>query len=255
MKMVMAFGEGAPTVIDDKAVYLKFDHQAGSYLVALDKLTGKEIWRADRDESSSWAQPMLIEHQGKRQLVVAATNKVRSYDPATGKVIWECAGLGANVIPSPVTQNGIVYVMSGYRNPNMLAIRLGRQGDLTGTDAIVWTNNRGNSYTPSPVLYEGKLYFVTDNGTLSCLDAMTGKPYYQQERLPKPYSIKASPVGANGKLYISTEDGDVVVVKMGEKYEVLGTNSIAGQMFIASPAIVGGSMYLRGTGTLYAIRQ
>jgi outer membrane protein assembly factor BamB len=255
MQMRMQFGEGTPTVIDDKAVYLKFDHQQGSYLLALDKLTGKELWRVDRDDESSWSPPLVVEHEGRRQLVVAATNKVRSYEPATGKLIWECAGLGGNVIPAPVARGGMVWVMSGYRNPNLLAIRLGRQGDLTGTDAIVWTNTRGNSYTPSPVLHENRLYFVADNGTLSCLNALTGEPHYLQQRLPKPYSIKSSPVGANGKLYISTEDGDVVVVRMGDKYEVLATNSLAGQMFIATPAIVGGRIYLRSTEALYAIQQ
>jgi len=148
----------------------------------------------------------------------------------------------------------MVYVMTGYRSPNMLAIRLGRQGDLTGTDAVVWTNDKGNPYTPSPVLYDDKLYFVSDNGMLSCLNALTGQPYYAQQRLPKPGSLKASPVGANGKLYIATEGGDVVVVKMGEKYEVLATNTLDGQMFIATPAIAGGSIYLRSTTGLYAIR-
>jgi outer membrane protein assembly factor BamB len=255
MRMRLAFGEGSPTVIDDKAVYLKFDQEQGSYMVTLDKLTGKELWRADRDEESSWSPPLVVEHNGNRQVVVAATTKVRSYEPATGKLIWECAGLGTNVIPAPLTLDGVVYVMSGHRDPNMLAIRLGRKGDLTGTDAILWTNTRGNSYTPSPVLHEGRIYFVSDNGMLTCLSARDGKPHYQQQRLPKPYSIKASPVGANGKLYVSTEDGDVVVVKMSDNFEVLGTNTLADQVFIASPAIADGAIYLRGPGTLYCIRQ
>ena len=198
---------------------------------------------------------MVLTHNGRKQLVVAATNKVRAYDPARGKLIWECAGLGGNVIPAPVAAGGLVYVMSGYRNPNALAIRLGRQGDLTGTDAIVWTNNRGNSYTPSPVLHDSKLYFVSDNGLLSCLNFLTGEPYYRQQRLPKPYNFKASPVGANGKLYLATEDGDVVVVKMGETYEVLATNTLTDQSFIASPAIAGGSLYLRSQEALFCIRQ
>ena len=240
---------------DDKAVYLKFDHQGGSYMVALDKRTGKEIWKVDRDEDSSWAPPLVIEHEGRKQVVVAATTKVRAYEPATGKLIWECGGLGANVIPAPIVRRGILYVMSGYRNPNMLAIRLGRTGDLTGTDSIIWKNDRGNSYTPSPVLHDDKLYFVTDNGTLSCLNALSGQPYYQQQRLPKPCTIKSSLVGANGNLYISTEDGDVVVVKMGEKFEVLATNSLSDQMFIATPAVAGGSMYLRSTDSLFCVRQ
>jgi outer membrane protein assembly factor BamB len=204
---------------------------------------------------SSWSQPLVISHNGAKQLVVSGTNRVRSYDPATGRIIWECSGLGANVIPAPVASDGMVYVMSGFRDPNLLAIRLGHEGDLTGTDAVVWTNNRGNSYTPSPVIDGGKLYFATDTGLLSCLNAMTGEAYYRQQRLGKPYSLKASPVGVNGRLYIATEDGDVVVVRMGEKFELLATNSLSDQMFIATPAIAGGRVYLRGQSTLFCLGQ
>jgi outer membrane protein assembly factor BamB len=249
------FGEGAAPGLGPYALYLKFDQEGGSYLVAIDKNTGKELWRVNRDEKSSWSQPLVVTNDGRTEVVVSATTKVRSYDAATGKVIWEAAGLGGAVIPNPVTAAGIVYVMSGYRNPNLLAIKLGRDGDLTGADAILWTNNRGNPFTPSPVLHDNKLYFVTDSGMLSCLDARTGAAFYKQQRMPKPYNFKASPVGANGKLYLATEDGDVVVVKMGEKYEVLATNSLPDQMFIASPAIAGGSLYLRSQNSLFCIRE
>ena len=255
MRMRLGFGEGVAPVIDDNTIYLKFDQEQGSYLIALDKRDGKELWRAAREEVSSWSPPLVLTHNGRKQVIVSASTKVRSYDPATGKVIWEVAGLGSNVIPAPVTTNGLVYVMSGHRDPNLLAIRLGREGDLTGTDAVVWTNNRGNSYTASPVLHDNKLYFVTDSGMLSCLNARTGEPYYHQQRLPKPYNFKASPVGANGKLYLATEEGEVVVVKMGEKYEVLATNTLADQTFIATPAVAGGSLYLRSQEALYCIRQ
>jgi outer membrane protein assembly factor BamB len=255
MRMRLQFGEGAAPVLDGDNLYLKFDQEEGSYLLALNKNTGKELWRVSRDEVSSWSPPLVVTHGGRKQLVVSASSKVRSYDPATGKLIWESAGLGSNVIPAPVTTNGIVYVMSGHRDPNLLAIRLGREGDLTGTDAIVWTNDRGNSYTASPVLHDNKLYFISDNGMLSCFNALTGEAYYRQQRLPKPYNFKASPVAANDKLYLSTEEGDVVVVKLGEKYEVLATNSLPDETFIATPAIVEGTIYLRGQNTLYAIRE
>lgn len=255
MRMRLEFGEGTPTVLEGDTLYLKFDQEQGSYLLALDKNTGNQRWRVDRDEVSSWSPPVLITHNGKKQLIVTASSKVRSYDPATGKLIWEAAGLGTNVIPAPVTTGGIVYAMSGHRDPNLLAIKLGREGDLTGTDAIVWTNNRGNSYTAAPVMHDGKLYFIADNGVLSCLNAATGEAYYRQQRLPKPYSFKSSPVGANGKLYLSTEDGDVVIVKMGEKFEVIATNTLTDEVFISTPAIVAGTIYLRGKNTLYAIRQ
>ncbi len=255
MRMKLGFGEGVAAVLDGNSLYLKFDQEQGSHLLALDKQTGKEIWRVSRDEGSSWSPPLIVTHNGRKQMVVSASSKVRSYDPATGKLIWECAGLGSNVIPAPVFGADVVYVMSGHREPNLLAIRLGQEGDLTGTDAVLWTNNRGNSYTGSPVLHDGKLYFVSDSGMLSCLDARTGKAHYQQQRLPRSYNFKASPVGANGKLYLATEEGDVVVVKMGEKYEVLAVNTLTDQMFIATPAIAGGSIYLRSQEALYCVRN
>jgi outer membrane protein assembly factor BamB len=254
MRMRLGFGEGtAPTLHGDR-LFLNFDQESDSFLVALNKNDGKELWKVARDEPSSWAQPLVVEHGGSRQVIVSATNKVRSYDYESGKLILECAGLGSNVIPATVTANGIVYVMSGHRDPNLLAIKLGRTGDLTGTDSILWTNTRGNSYTASPVLFENKLYMVTDNGFVSCLDAVTGKPFYQQQRLPKPYNFKSSPVGAGGKLYLATENGDVVVLKMGEQFEVLSTNTMADQIFIATPAIADGRIFLRSQETLYCIR-
>jgi outer membrane protein assembly factor BamB len=255
MRMRLQFGEGTPTVVDGETLYLKFDQEQDSHMLALDKRTGKELWRVDRDERSSWSPPLVLTHNGRKEVVVSATTKVRSYEPSTGKLIWEAGGLGSNVIPAPVRIKDTVIVMSGHREPNLLAIRLGGKGDLTGTEAILWTNQRGNSYTASPVLHENKLYFVTDSGMLSSFDALTGKPYYHQQRLPKPYNFKSSPVGANGKLYLATEDGDVVVVKMGEQYEVLATNTLTDQMFIATPAVAGGSLYLRSQEALYCIRE
>ena len=247
------FGEGTPAMVDGDTLYLKFDQEQNSHLIALDKNTGKELWRVERAEPSSWSQPLMVTHNGKRQLIVAGT-RVRSYDPATGKVIWECAGLGLNSIPVPVSANGVVYVMTGFQNPNMMAIRIDREGDLTGTDAVLWSTNRGTPYNPSPVLQNNILYFISDTAMLSAFKAGTGEAYYKQQRLPGAYSLKASPVAVNGKLYFATEQGDVVVVKMGEKFEVSATNSMGDDMFIATPAVAGNSMYLRGKNTLYAIR-
>jgi outer membrane protein assembly factor BamB len=254
MKMRLSFGEGTAPVLHENYLILNNDQEQGSYVSVLDKTTGEQIWRADREESSSWAAPLVVEHNKAKQLIISATNKVRSYDLKTGKVIWECTGLGANVIPAPVVQKDVVYVMSGFRNPNLLAIKLGGTGDLTGSKNILWTNQRGNSYTPSPVLLDNKLYFISDTGMLTCLNATTGEAYYQQQRLPKPYNFKASPVLVNGKIYLATEEGDVVVVKAGEKFEVLATNTMSDQVFIASPAVVDGAMYLRGQNTLFCIK-
>ena len=257
MKMRLAFGEGSAPLLAGDRLFLVFDHEgeAGSFIVALDKRNGKELWRAARDERSSWSTPLAIEHNGRTEIVVSATNRVRSYDPETGKVLWESGGLGANAIPVPVHQNGIVYVMSGYRDPKLMAIKLGKQGDLTGSDAIVWSHTRGLGYTASPVLFDNKLYVVTDNGLVTAFNATTGEPYYAQARLSKSYNLKSSPIGANGKLYLAMEDGDVVVLKMGEKFEVIATNHLADQIFIATPVIAAGELYLRGQNTLFCISE
>ena len=186
-------------------------------------------------------------------MIVTASKKVRSYDAEDGKLLWEAAGLGANAIPMPVHQNGVIYVMSGYRDPRLMAIKLGKEGDLTGTESILWSQTRGLAYTTSPVLHDNKLYVLTDNGMLSAFNATTGEPHFAQVRLPKPYNFKASPVGANGKLYLATEDGDVVVLKMGEKFEVIATNTLTDQVFIATPVIAGGDLFLRGKDKLFCV--
>ena len=254
LRMRMAFGEGMGPVIADDKLLLVFDHEGESFMVALDKATGKELWRVARNEKSNWAAPLVIDFKGRKQVIVSATNRVRSYDLRDGALIWECGGLGANTIPHPVRLDDLVLVMSGYQNPKLMAIRLGREGDLTGTDAVVWSQSKANSYTASPVLFDNKLYVLTDNGMLSCYNARTGEPYYQATRLPKTYSFKSSPVGANGKLYLATENEDVVVVKMGETFEVLATNAMPGETFIATPAIANGEIYLRSKARIYCIR-
>jgi outer membrane protein assembly factor BamB len=255
MRMKLAFGEGTAPVIHGNKLILVFDHEGDSFISVLDRFSGKEIWRQSRDEKSNWSTPLVVEYGGKKQIVVSATKKVRSYDLETGKLLWECGGLGMNTIPQPVYQDDLVFVMSGFRDPKLMAIRLGGEGDLTNTGAVVWSQTRGNSYTPSPVLHDNKLYVLTDNGMISCYNARTGVPYYHQVRLPKTYNFKASPVGANGKLYLASENEDVVVLKMGEQYEVLATNTMPEQVFIATPAIAGGEIFLRSQNRLFCIGE
>jgi outer membrane protein assembly factor BamB len=254
LRMYNDFGEGAWTALDGDTLLVLLDHEGESFLLALDKNTGKERWRTPRDGRTNWSGPYVTSHDGRKQVIISASQAVVSYDLQSGKEIWRARGLGQNTIPAPVAANGVAIVMSGFRNPNLMAIRLGREGDLTGTDAILWQNQRGNSYTASPVLHEGRLYMITDSGMVSCFDIATGKAYYQQVRLPRPYNFKASPVAANGKLYLSSEEGDVIVLGMGEKFEVLATNTLRDQSFIASPAIVDGEIYLRSETTLFNIR-
>jgi outer membrane protein assembly factor BamB len=255
MAMRLAFGEGSGAVVHGGRVYLQFDHQHEGFVVALNAADGKEVWRAPRMENSSWSTPLVVEHNGARQLVVTADTKVKAYDVDTGKVVWEVAGLGTNPIPQPVQAGDTVLVMSGYRNPRLMAIRLGRTGDLTGTDAVVWETTRGTSYTASPALHDNRLYVIADNGMLSVFNAATGEPHYLQTRLPKPYNFKASPLVADGRVYLATEEGDVVVVKAGNTFEVLATNTLTDQSFIASPIALGSDLFLRSRTHLFRIAE
>ncbi len=253
MRMAGTFGEGrAPTVHGD-TLLLVFDHQGDSFISALDKRTGEERWRRGRAERTAWSQPLVTEHGGRTQATVSASGKIRSYDLESGDLIWECAGLGSNVIPAVVRDGDVIYAMSGHRNPNLLAIQLGGEGDITESEFVLWSNQRGNSYTASPVIHDGILYFLTDRGLITALDAGTGEAHYQQQRLPGSYSLKASPIGADGKLYVATEQGDVLVIRMGRTFEVIATNSIEEETFIASPVIVDGEILLRGRERLYAV--
>lgn len=255
-QMRLGFGEGTAPVLHEDTLILNFDHQGEDFIVALDKSTGKELWRTARDEESNWSAPLVIEHAGRTQVIVSATARVKSYDLETGEELWECGGLGLNTIPAPVYDGENVYVMSGYRDKNMFAIKLdGAEGDLTGTDHVLWQNTRGNSYTPSPVLHDGILYFTSDNGMVSAMNAKSGEPYYLQQRLPNPTSLKSSPVAAGDYLYQATEDGDVVVIRMGEEYAVESVNNFPDEFFIATPAFADGKIYLRGRNTLYAIGE
>lgn len=254
MRMDMAFGEGTPLTLHDNRLLLHFDHLDTGFLVMLDPASGREIWRTKRSEPYNWAAPYVARHDGRRQIIVSGLT-VRGYDFETGQMLWEAGGLGENTIPQPVQHGDLVFAMSGHTVRRLMAIRLGRTGTLTDTDAIAWSTTRGASYTPSPLLHENRLYVVSDNGLVSCFNATTGAPLYQQARLPKPYSFKSSPVGANGKVYLATEDEDVVVLAMGDTLRVLATNTMAGHSFIASPVIVDGDIYLRSRTHLFRIGQ
>lgn len=249
------FGEGSSPVLHGDTVVVLWDHEGDDFIVALDKNTGKELWRTPRDEDTTWSTPLVVEHQGKAQVVVNATRKIRSYDLKTGKQIWECGGMTANAIPTPVAADGMIYVTSGFRGSNLLAIKLGREGDLTGTDAIAWRHNRGTPYVPSPLLYDNRLYFFGGNEPrLSCFDVKTGKALYETQRVDDFERVYASPVGAAGRVYLVGRNGTTVVIKHGDALEVLATNVLADKID-ASPAAVGKELFLRGHQHLYCIAE
>ncbi len=255
MVIRLGFGEGASPVLHDDKIVVLWDHEGPSFIVALNKETGEELWRTNRDEITSWATPLVVEHDGEVQVVTSATDRVRSYDLTSGKLIWQARGLTLNTIPSPVAAQGMVYVTSGFQGNALLAIQVsGASGDITNSEAIVWKLDRDTPYVPSPLLYGGILYLIkTNSNILSAHDAKTGRQYYQR-RLEGLSGVFASPTGAAGHVYVAGRDGSTAVIKSGPEFQVLATNSLD-EAFDASMAIADNEIYLRGSKYLYCILE
>jgi outer membrane protein assembly factor BamB len=256
-KMRNQFGEGSTPALHGDRLVVVWDHLGGqSFIAVLDKHTGNEIWRENRMEIDTWATPLVIEHDGRAQVVVPGMNRLRSYDLESGDIVWESDGLTMNPIPSPVVEDGIVIAMSGFQGNDLKAIRLSEaRGDITETGAIVWSLNRDTPYVPSPLLYDGILYFLkTNSGILSAFDAKTGTPHYQLQRLEGVPNVFSSPVGAAGRIYIAGREGVTLVARHGATFEVLATNRLD-DGFDASPALADNEIYLRGYQFLYSIAE
>jgi outer membrane protein assembly factor BamB len=254
-RMRNTFGEGTTPALHGDTLVHVWDQQGGqSFIVALDKRTGEEKWRRDRDEIDTWATPLVVEVNGRAQAIAPAMERMYSYDLETGDLVWEGDGLTMNVIPSPVVIDNIAILMSGFRGNSLKAIDLTRaKGDITGTDAIVWSFDRDTPYVPSPLLYDGLLYMLkSNNGILTVFDAKTGTIHYGPQRLEAVPNVFASPVGAGGRVYIPGREGDTLVLRHGTSFEVLGVNSLD-DGFDASPAIAGNEIFLRGNRFLYCI--
>lgn len=251
----MSFGEGDSPFLYKGRLFILWDHQGQSFIVALDAKTGNEVWRKERDEVTSWSTPLVIEVNGTPQVITSAPNQVRSYDFETGEIIWTSTGMTRNVIPNPVYADGILYVMSGFRGSMLQAIDPAKaKGDITGTPAILWTYDQDTPYTPNPVLMNGKLYFLrVNNGFLTCLDAKTGEVIYAKENIQGISTLFSSPTGVNDRLYIASKN-IVVVVSAGNKPEILASNPLDDD-FHASPVIVGNDLILRGFEYLYCFSE
>lgn len=256
MQTRMGFGEGATPALHGNTLVVNWDHEGEDFIVALDAATGNERWRQGRDEPTTWGTPHVVMHGGRAQVVVPGTNSVASYDLETGKPVWQGPGLTMNVIPSPVSADGMLYAMSGFRGNALKAVRL---ADASGTvgegSGLAWTYDRDTPYVPSPLLYRGGLYFLKSNsGILTKLDARTGEPSYSQQRLDAVPNVYASPVAADGRIYIVGREGTTVVLAAGPEPQVLATNALDDH-FDASPALVDAEIYLRGRAHLYRISQ
>lgn len=254
MSTRLGFGEGASPALLDDTLVVAWDHEGDSFIVALDKATGEERWRRPRDEPTTWSTPLIVRSNGRAQVVTAGQNHVRSYDLATGELLWQGPGLTSNVIPSPVFAQGIVYLTSGFRGSALLAVRLAAaEGDIGTDDAIQWRRDRDTPYVPSPLLVGNNLYVIkSNNPILSNIDPGSGEPHYGPERLQGLGTIYASPVGAGGHVYILDRDGNALVLAQGPEFKVVARNHLD-DGFDASPAVVGSELYLRGQRFLYRI--
>jgi outer membrane protein assembly factor BamB len=250
----VGLGTGTSPVIYKNLVIIQGDSDFGenSALVAFDKKTGKEVWRVARKVQVSWATPVIVRTPKRAELVTSGAESVVAYDPLTGKELWHSKGLGSNAIPSPVANSDMVYLFAGYPVKITYALRLGASGDLTETPNVAWQYAKGTAYVPSPILYNELLYLMSDKGILTALDAKTGKIVYEGGRIPVPAAFTASPVAADGRLFLTSEDGDTFVVKAGPTHEVIGTNTV-GEPVYASPAIAAGRIFIRGERHLYCI--
>lgn len=255
MEKHMSFGEGASPYLYGNKIFILWDHEGDSFLYAIDKKTGKDVWKLERDERTSWSSPFVVEVNGKLQVITSATTNIRANDFETGDLIWTSTGLTRNVIPVPVYEDGMIYLMSGFRGTALQAINLKKaKGDVTTSDAIVWQYDQDTPYTPNPVLMNGKLYFLrVNNGYISCLDAKDGTVHYAKQKLEGISTIFSSPTGAADKLYIAAKD-ICLVVKAGETFEILSSN-VLNDNFHASPVVVNNQLILRGFESLYCFEK
>jgi outer membrane protein assembly factor BamB len=253
------WGVGSSPIIWKNLVIVQCDIQKNSYIAAFDVETGKQVWRTNRDEIPSWSTPTIFESNGRTELVTQATAFTRGYDPNTGKELWRLSGNSEITIPTPIVGPGFVLVTNGYRGVQpIVAIKPGAAGDITlkpdqtTSEYVAWSTNRGGPYIPTPVIYRDQLYVLLNNGAFAAYTAATGKRIYQERLGGTGGSFSASPVAADGKIYLTSEDGDVFVVKAGPSYELLAKNSV-GETVMATPAVSDGLLIVRGLKHVYAI--
>ena len=249
-------GEGASPVLSGDILAINWDHEGQSFVAAFDKKSGDEIWRKDRDEITSWASPIVVEHGGRNQLIVAGTNRIRAYDLKNGDVIWQCGGMSHNIVATPVFERGLVFFGSSYEKRQMLAVKLeGAKGDITSSDNVVWSRNARTPYVPSLLVYRGYLYFLRHyQGILSRLDTRDGTEPSGPFRLGSMNEIYASPVAAAGRIYVTDRKGTTVVISADEPKEQVIVNRLSDRIN-ASAAIAGDELFLRGETTLYCIKR
>lgn len=254
-----SWGHASSPIIYRDLVIVQADGHKQSFLAAFNLADGKQLWRVERGEITSWTTPTISETKGRTELIANGGRFIRGYDPLTGKELWRFADGNTEVkMQAPLVAHGLIYITGGYPpGRSMYAFRPGAVGDISlkpgqeTNDFIAWRSNKGSPYTPTPIVYGDLFYVCADNGVLTAYDAKTGERVYQ-ERLPSSFS--ASPVAADGKLFLASEDGDVFVVRAGPKFELLATNPM-GKALMATPAISDGLLIVRAENFVYAIGE
>ncbi len=256
------WGTAASPVLHGDRLFIVNDNDSQSYLLALNKRKGDEVFRVDRDEKSNWVTPYVWQNAERTEIVTCGTEKIRSYD-TDGELLWELGPMSVIAIPTPVEDGGLLYVCSGYvgdrKNRPIYAIRPGASGDITPKEGqepgkyIAWHKKLGGPYNPSPIAYRGHLYVLYDRGDVSCYDGKTGEVVYEGQQLAKDArAFTSSPWANDGKLFFLSEDGDTFVIRAGREFKVLGRNAL-GEMCMATPATLRGSIIIRTLNKLYRI--
>ena len=262
-KIIYDWGTAASPVLHQDRIYILNDNQEQSFLVALDKKTGNEIWRVNRDEKSNWATPYIWQNPQRTELITSAKGAVRSYD-LDGKLLWQLTGMSSIVIPTPLTGHGLLYISSGYvgdKTRPIYAIRPGAAGDISLKDDqasnkfIAWSQKKAGPYNPSPLIYGDYLYVLYDLGHLGCYHALTGKEVYPKQKIdPKAKAFTSSPWANNDKIFCLSEDGDTFIIEAGPNFKVISQNNL-NEMCMATPAILRGNIIIRTLTKLYRIQN
>ncbi len=282
--MQMGWGTGSSPVLEGDRLYIQCDNEEKSFLVALDKKTGDELWRTPRDERTSYSTPYVWKTKARTEIVCVGGRKIRSYDPATGKVLWELGqasvaaaeesgrggfggrgGMGGRVAATPVAGDELLYVGFGggpMGGGGLFAVKAGASGDVslkageTSNSGIAWMRPKAGPGMASPLVYKGYIYILEERGGMvSCFDAKTGNPAYSRERLTGAGGFTSSPWAADGKIYCLDGSGKTFVLEARPIFKLLGTNSLGGEMCWSSPAAAGGNLLVRTVDHLYCIKQ
>jgi outer membrane protein assembly factor BamB len=252
---------GSSPIIYGNLVIVQADIQKNSFIAAYELKTGKLAWKTPREEIPSWATPTVYPGKARAELIANGSRAIRGYDPLTGKELWRLSPNSEITTPTPFVANDLIFVTSGYAPIQPIyAIKPGATGDISlkdgkdSNDFIAWSKQRGGPYMPTPIVYGDLLYTCSNQGVLSAYNAKTGERVYQERLGGKGGAFTSSPVASGGKIYLSSEDGDVFVVKAGPKYELLATNPV-GEVMMATPAISDGLVIVRGINHLFAFGE